>query len=113
MQAGKEGTTCLLGVAGSVKASVHVLVKGEKVESPAPESAIKGKRSCLLDGEARGEFWEMGKVKGEVSNVQYEHDPVEHTMEGIKRFLVDGIVRRRPTTPNVIMALLKTTLKRW
>jgi len=29
-------------------------------------------------------------------------------MEGKKRFLVDGIVRRRPTTPNVIMALLKT-----
>ena len=54
-----------------------------------------------------------GKVKGEVSNVQYDPDPVEHTMEGKKRFLVDGIVRRRPTTPDVIMALLKTTLRRW
>ena len=53
MKAGKEETTCLLGVAGSVKASFHVLVKGEKVESAAPESAIKGKRSCLLDGEKR------------------------------------------------------------
>ena len=55
MKTGKEETTCLLGVAGkcSVKASVHVLVKGKKVESPAPEPAIKdgkGKRSCLLDG---------------------------------------------------------------
>ena len=39
MKAGKEETTCLLGVAGkcSVKASVHVLVKGKKGESPAPE----------------------------------------------------------------------------
>ena len=71
MKAGKEETTCLLGVAGSVKASVHVLVKGAKVESPAPESAIKGKRSCLLDGEkigvhgkARGDSWEMEKSKG-------------------------------------------------
>ena len=43
-----------------------------------------------------------GKVKGEVSNVQYDPDPVEHTMEGKKRFLVDGIVRRKPTTTNVI-----------
>ena len=43
----------------------------------------------------------------EVSNVQYDPDPVEHTMEGKKRFLVDGIVRGRPTTSTVIMALLK------
>ena len=28
MNAGKEESTCLLAVAGSVKASVHVLVKG-------------------------------------------------------------------------------------
>ena len=49
-----------------------------------------------------------GKVKGEVSNVQYDPDPVKHTMEGKKRFLVDGIIRRRPIKPNVIMALLKT-----
>ena len=40
MKTGKEETTCLLGVAGSVKTSVHVLVKGEKVESPASEPAI-------------------------------------------------------------------------
>ena len=53
MKAGKEETTCLMGVAGSGKASVHVLVKGKKGESTAPEPAIKGKRSCLLDGEKR------------------------------------------------------------
>ena len=55
MKAENEDKTCLLGGAGkcSVKASVRVLVKGKKVESPAPEPAIKdgkGKRSCLLDG---------------------------------------------------------------
>ena len=54
-----------------------------------------------------------GKVKGEVSNIQYDPHPVEHTMEGKKRFLVDGIFRRRPTTHNVIMALFKTPLRRW
>ena len=76
MKARKEDTTCLLGVAGkcSVKASVHVLVKGKKGESPAPEPAIKdgkGKRSCLLGGEkrsvhakARGDSWEMEKSEG-------------------------------------------------
>ena len=48
------------------------------------------------------------KSQREVSNVQYELDSFEHAMEGKKTFLVDGIVRRRPTTPNVIMALLKT-----
>ena len=71
MKAGKEETTCLLAVAGSFKASVYVLVKGEKVESPDPEPAIKGKRSCLLDGEkrsvhakARGDSWEMEKSEG-------------------------------------------------
>ena len=53
------------------------------------------------------------KSQREVSNVQYDPDPVEHAMEGKKRFLVDGIVRRRPTTPDVIMALLKTPLRRW
>ena len=48
------------------------------------------------------------KSQREVINVQYDPDPVEHAMEGKKRFLVDGIVMRRPTTPNVIIALLKT-----
>ena len=48
------------------------------------------------------------KCEREVSNVQYDPDPVLHTMEGKKIFMVDGIVRRRPTTLNVIMALLKT-----
>ena len=73
MKAGKEETTCLLGVAGkcSVKASVHVPVNGKKDGSPALEPVIKdgkGKRSCLLDGEnrsvhakARGNSWEMEK----------------------------------------------------
>ena len=39
MKAGKEETTCMLGVAGkcSVTASVHVLVKGTNGKSPAPE----------------------------------------------------------------------------
>ena len=76
MKAGKEETTCLLEVAGkcSVKASVHVLVKGKKGESPEAESVIKdgkGKRSCLLDGEnrsvhakAREDSWEMEKSEG-------------------------------------------------
>ena len=39
--------------------------------------------------------------------------PVEDPMEGKKRFLVDGIVRRRPPTHNVIIALLKTPLRIW
>ena len=47
------------------------------------------------------------KSQGEVSIVQYDPDPVEHSMEGKKRFLEEEIVRGRPTTPNVIMALLK------
>ena len=76
MKAGKEESTCLLGVAGkcSVKASIHVLVKGEKGESPAPEPAIKdGKEKiiCLMDGEnisvlakAKGDSWEMEKSEG-------------------------------------------------
>ena len=47
------------------------------------------------------------KSQREFSIVQYDPDPVEHSMEGKERFLEDGIVRGRPTTPNVIMALLK------
>ena len=54
MKAGKKEATCLLGIAGkcSVKAYVHVPVKGKKDESPESESVIKdgkGKRSCLMD----------------------------------------------------------------
>ena len=76
MKAGKEDTTCLLGIAGkcSVQASLHVLGKGKKGESPSPEPAIKdgkGKRNCLLDGEkgsvhskARGDSLEMEKSEG-------------------------------------------------
>ena len=47
MKCRKEETTCLLDVAVkcSVKASVHVPVKGKKDKSPAPEPVIKdGKR---------------------------------------------------------------------
>ena len=46
MKTGKEETTCLLGVAGkcSVEASVQVLVKGKKDESPAPELASMQKQ---------------------------------------------------------------------
>ena len=45
------------------------------------------------------------KSQKEVSIFQYDPDPVEHAMEGKKRLLVDGIVRRRPTTPNVITTM--------
>ena len=38
----------------------------------------------------------------EVSIIKYDPDPVNHGMEGKKRFLVGGM---RPTTPIVIMAL--------
>ena len=55
----------------------------------------------------QGEIPWRWKSQREVSNIQYDPDPVEHAMEGKKRFLVDGIVRRRPTTANEIMALLK------
>ena len=64
MKAGKEETTCLLVTAGSVKASVHVLVKGEKVESEAPESAIRGKRSCLLDGQKKVSTEKQEEIPG-------------------------------------------------
>ena len=60
---------------------------------------------CMQKQEFILEGW---KSQREVSSFQYDPDPVEHAMEGKKRFLVDGIVRRRSTTPNVIMALLKT-----
>ena len=88
-------------------ASVYVIVKGMKGESPAPEPAIKEKRSCLLDrekrsvhGKARGDSWEMekSKWKSALSNMTLT---LLHTLEGKKIFLVDGIGRRRPTTPNV------------
>ena len=72
MKAGKEETTCLMGIAGSVKASDHVLVKGKKGGSPEPVIKDgKGKRSCLLYGEkrsvhskARGYSLEMEKSEG-------------------------------------------------
>ena len=43
-----------------------------------------------------------------ISNVQSDPDSAEHTMEGKKIFLVDGIFRKRPTRPIVIMAMVKT-----
>ena len=75
MKAGKKEKTCLLGITGkcSVKASVHIPVKGKKDESPEPASVIreiKGKRNCLLDGEEKnsckstGLFLGDGKVRG-------------------------------------------------
>ena len=87
------GDTCLLGIAGkcTVKASVHVPVKGKKYESPAPEPVIKdGKEEiiCLLDGEREVSMQKQEVIpggwnsQGEVSIIQYEPDPVEHTMEG-------------------------------
>ena len=95
MKPGKGETTCLLGIAGkcSVKASIHVPVKGKKNDSPEPESVIKdgkGKRSCLLDGKKKvsmqkQQFIPRGwKSLREVSIVQYDPDPVEHAMEGKK-----------------------------
>ena len=47
------------------------------------------------------------KSQREGSIVQCGPDPVEHSMEGKERFLEDGRVRGKPTTHNVIMALLK------
>ena len=57
------------------------------------------KKKCPWKSKRR--FLRDRKVKGEVSTVQYD------TMEGKKRFLVDGIIRKTPTAPNVIMAMLK------
>ena len=73
MKAGKEETTCLLGVSGSVKASVNVLVKGKNGKSPALEPAIKGKRSCLLDGELSMEKQEeiSGRSKSKSGSQHY------------------------------------------
>ena len=92
MKARKEKTTCLLGVAGSVKASVHVLVKGKKGESPAPEPAIKGKRSCLLDREQRSVHGKT-KVKGKSAMSNLTLTLLKTPWRGKKRFLVDGIGR--------------------
>ena len=47
------------------------------------------------------------KSQREVSNVQYDPDPVEHAMEGKKRFLVVGIFRRRPIPPNTLLSMVR------
>ena len=59
-----------------------------------------------VHGKSRGDSWKMKKSnkKSAIPNMTLTPD----TMEANKRFLVDGIVRTRPTTPNVILALLKT-----
>ena len=79
-----------MGIAGkcTVKASVHVPVKGKKYESPAPEPVIKdGKEEiiCLLRDVSmqKQEVIPGGWTnQGEVRIIQYEPDPVEHVMEG-------------------------------
>ena len=87
MKAGKEETTCLLGVARkcSVKAFVHVPVKGKKYEYLAPEPVIKdgnGRKSCLLDGGKKVSMQnqvvipEGWKSQREFSIIQYDTDPV-------------------------------------
>ena len=44
------------------------------------------------------------KSQREICIVQYDPHPVEHSMEGKKRFLEDGIVRGRLTTPKASKA---------
>ena len=51
-------------------------------------------------------------MKGKSAKSNITPDPVELAMEGMEGFLMDGIVRRRPTARNVIIALLKTPLRR-
>ena len=83
MKAGKEETTCLLGVARncSIMAFVHGPVKGKREKSLAPEPMIKddtGRKSCLLDGwkgsvhsKSSGVSWGM-KSQREFSIIQYD-----------------------------------------
>ena len=148
MKAGKEETTCLMGVAGSVKASGHVLVKGKNGESPAPEPVIKGERSFFLDvekisihGKAKGYSWEMEKLKGnqqcpiwpwpcwthhggkenipggwnrqeEANNTQCDHGPVQDTIKEMVIIPVGWKVRWISVTPNMILAQLKASWMR-
>ena len=42
-----------------------------------------------------------------VSVTKYHPDHLNMPLKKKKRFLVDGIVRRRLTTPNVILAVLR------
>ena len=52
------------------------------------------------------------KSQREVSIIQYDPDPVEHAMEGKKRFLVDGNASRASVIPNMILAQLKVSWRR-
>ena len=68
MKTGKEETTYLLGLTGkcSVKAFVHVPVKGKKDGSPAQEPVIKDdkkRKSCLLDGGKTSGWDGKGTIK--------------------------------------------------
>ena len=100
-----------------MKITVHVLVKGKKGESPAPEPAIKGKRCCLLDGEKKVSMKKQKEIPGRrksqrgISNIQSEPDPVENTMEEKKIFLVGGIATRRPTTAKHNPGPVQDTIK--
>ena len=117
MKAGKEETTCLLGVPWkcSVKASIHVLVKGKKGESPAPEPAIKdgnGKKNCLLDGEKRsvhakaiGDSWES---EGSQQCIIWPW-PCWTRHGGSEKNPGEWNHQEEASTPNVIMTLLKTS----
>ena len=60
MKAEKEETTCLLGIAGNVKASVHVLVKRKKGSFSSSRTSNEGKEKLS----AGGDSWEMEKTKG-------------------------------------------------
>ena len=66
MKAGKEGTTCLLGVARkcTVKAFIHVLVKGNQGDYPAPKKIVR-------------EGWISQRVAG---NTQQNSSPVKDAL---------------------------------
>ena len=95
----------MLGVSGSVTGFCTCASEREVSISRTSDnrkekmSAGCRKEKCLWKSNRR--LMGDGKVKREVSNVQQDHDPVEHTMEENKRFLVDETVRRKPTTPIV------------
>ena len=74
-------------------------------------SKMTRRRKEMCPCKSKSSFLGDGKVR-ELSNVKYYPDPVEHSMEGKKIFLKDGLVRGMPTTPNVIMALLKAPYRR-
>ena len=75
----------------------------------------KGERSCLLDG-GNYIFHVKKKKRGFLGDGKFRRKPASHnivltllntTWRRNTRFLVDVIVRGRPTTPNVILAMLR------